>query len=84
MPQNEVWREDFWRMTLEHNVKLIVMLNAVEERKEHHQPYYPNELNHPIHYGRMQIIKKGSFCSLFYFVLFFCLLIYFCFFFFLS
>jgi len=59
MPQNDVWREDFWRMTIEHNIRLIIMLNAVEERKLNHQPYYPNELNTPTHYGRITIVKKG-------------------------
>jgi len=49
MPYNAATERDFWRMLLEHNVGMVVMLNRPCEQEK--RPYWPKHVNEPVLYS---------------------------------
>lgn len=52
MPQDDLWREDFWRMIIQEQVPIIVMLNR--EHENQNQAYWPENAT-SIQYGCIQL-----------------------------
>jgi len=50
MPQNELTKRDFWRMTYEKDVQVIVMVNRPSEQKV--GPYWPNNVDETMNFGK--------------------------------